>query len=372
MKIPIKVLHCAETIKGGIATYLNLLIPLQSKEDGFEVVHVLIPHSQTSYIQESTNGNVSTFFDMESRLANSFRLSFKAIKIIKHEGINLVHLHSTFAGLFLRIIIFLIFHKKIKVVYCPHGWAWDRDKFFLLKKITIFLERALGFFTDKIVCISNHEIKSALSNSFSTNKLALIRNGIDTTVDTNSNLAIESLWPQRKCRLLFVGRLDYQKGFDLLIEAMNFLDEDIHLKIVGDSVIGRKFINSDTKTNVEFVGWLPTEKLSTLYLTADILVIPSRWEGFGLVALEGMKFSLPIVAARVGGLSEIVEHGISGVLFEPNSVDGLVLAISKIRHENFENMGKRGREILLQQFSITRVHFEIKNMYISLLESSMS
>ena len=117
MKNPIKVLHCAETIKGGIATYLNLLIPLQSKEDGFDVVHILLPYSQTSYIHESIIGNVSTFFDMKSRLANSFRLSLKALKIIKCEGINLVHLHSTFAGLFLRVIIFLIFYFYLILIF---------------------------------------------------------------------------------------------------------------------------------------------------------------------------------------------------------------------------------------------------------------
>lgn len=360
-------MHCAETIKGGIATYVNELLPLQLQDQNFEIVHALIPNSQSSHFKLSNPCRLSTFHDKKSRLINSVLITFSALRIIKNEKINLVHLHSTFSGLFLRMAIFFRHHGMVKIVYCPHGWAWDRDASYIFRLITILLECILSRFTHKIVCISNHEFDSALQHLISNSKLTLIRNGINLNYGDNHISDQKELWPTNKLKLLFVGRLDRQKGFDLLIKSMDFFDDDVYLKIVGDAVLGERLRQDYVKNNIDFLGWLTTPEIAMLYKSADILVIPSRWEGFGLVALEGMKYSLPIVASRVGGLAEVIQDGVTGILIEPNSVNGLVNGISLARHSDFKAMGANGRDRLNNYFNIGRVHMELSCMYKQIL-----
>ncbi|WP_369781564.1 glycosyltransferase [Pseudomonas sp. WC2401] len=93
--------------------------------------------------------------------------------------------------------------------------------------------------------------------------------------------------------------------------------------IVGDYVLGDSE-QLELPSNARHIGWLTAEDLQSLYLTADILIVPSRWEGFGLVAVEAMRAGLPVIASNVGGLAEVVEDNATGILIDPNSVQALV------------------------------------------------
>jgi glycogen synthase len=81
------------------------------------------------------------------------------------------------------------------------------------------------------------------------------------------------------------------------------------------------------RSHIYFTGWLAPNDLDEWYRTADILVVPSRYEPFGMVILEGMLHGLPIVASAVGGPAEILENGRTGFLFPPRDVDALACAI---------------------------------------------
>jgi len=84
------------------------------------------------------------------------------------------------------------------------------------------------------------------------------------------------------------------------------------------------------RDRIHFTGWLTPGQLVELYLTADLLAVPSWYERFGMVILEGMLYGLPIVAAAVGGLSEILEHGRTGILCRPKDAESLGDAILKL------------------------------------------
>jgi len=81
---------------------------------------------------------------------------------------------------------------------------------------------------------------------------------------------------------------------------------------------------------IQFTGWLSPSELATWYRSADVLVVPSRYEPFGMVILEGMLHGLPIVASDVGGPAEILEHGRTALLFAPLDVDGLAAAVTAL------------------------------------------
>jgi len=138
--------------------------------------------------------------------------------------------------------------------------------------------------------------------------------------------------PHCPLRLLYVGRLSPEKGIPVLLRAVTKLACDYELRIVGsgpqqgelellaaDLGIGDK---------VQFCGSRPWgEVLSTVMRSSDILVLPSYTEGLGLVLLEAMSQGVPVVASNVGGIPEIVNHGVSGLLFPVGDADALARAI---------------------------------------------
>lgn len=84
------------------------------------------------------------------------------------------------------------------------------------------------------------------------------------------------------------------------------------------------------RRQIHFTGWLTPEQLSAWYAAADVLVVPSWYEPFGMVILEGMLYGLPIVAARVGGPAEILEHDRTGILCPPKDADALARSITRL------------------------------------------
>jgi glycogen(starch) synthase len=135
-------------------------------------------------------------------------------------------------------------------------------------------------------------------------------------------------------RLLCLGRLVPEKGFDLALTAFASVLERFptaHLTIAGDGPerqsLTRQTIESALANSVDFIGSVLPKEVPQLINKATIVLIPSRLEGFGLVALEAALMARPVVATRVGGLSEVVLHQKTGILIEQEDQTGLAKAI---------------------------------------------
>ncbi len=169
-------------------------------------------------------------------------------------------------------------------------------------------------------------------------------------------------WPDEKRRVLFVGRFDRQKGVDILLEALRELRDSTFAYLAGSPVL-RDGASLNLPDNVRTTGWLSAAELTAYYETADVLVAPSRWEGFGLTAVEAMRAGLPVIATRVGGLTEVVEHGVTGLLVEPNSSAAFVNAIRSAGTEALKSMGEAGRQRFLERFTLDRMHTQLTALY---------
>jgi glycosyltransferase involved in cell wall biosynthesis len=304
-----------------------------------------------------------TLFQREGRsFASLFRMAFAALREIRRSQPDVVHIHSTFAGLVMRPVL-LLKRGGPRVVYCPHGWAFSRETSNLSHQITKWVERVFARITDRIICISGDEFNEAVRAGISAKRLVLVHNGISR--NRPSLDATSAIWPSQKTKVLFIGRLDRQKGCDLLIESARRLEELIDVRIIGASVVGKQE-NPDVPRNVALLGWMNRNQIEAHLERADLVVIPSRWEAFGLVAIEAMRAAKPIVAFRVGALPEIVEDGVTGILCEPVAVVPLVEALQRASKFDLPAAGQLGYARFRHLYDIETTHRALNRVYIEL------
>lgn len=188
-------------------------------------------------------------------------------------------------------------------------------------------EREIIATADRVIAFSPHE-RDALVRLYDADasRIELVPCGVDLSRfrPLGRAAARHQLGINGHKVLLFVGRIEALKGVDLLLHTTAHLETDaeVQVLVVGSDGDGsgeldrlrRLADDLDVGKSVEFVGRVPQEQLAWYYSAADVCVIPSFYESFGLAALESMACGTPVVASRVGGLSTIVEHGRTGYL----------------------------------------------------------
>lgn len=354
-----KVLHCAETIKGGVASYLRELIRLQGRDFGTESVVLVLPASQLGELLVPEGVRVYSYADRRGRAANAFALARTVLAKVREFRPDIVHIHCTYAGATVRPALWLL-ARRLRLVYCPHGWAFSRPLPWLGYIMVRSVERFLANLTESIVCISEHERQLALRAGIRSDRLRLVLNGVAATRPPGEGEPPP--WLPERTRLLFAGRFDDAKGVDILFDALRLLGDKVHAIVAGDTVLadGAALVVPD---NASLIGWLTEAQLEKLFDSADVLVVPSRYEGFSLVAAEAMRAGLAVIASRVGGLPEVVGDGICGVIIEPGSAAALAHCIESHDRSDWERMGRNGPDRVRALFSMERVHREIGDLY---------
>jgi glycosyltransferase involved in cell wall biosynthesis len=169
-----------------------------------------------------------------------------------------------------------------------------------------------------------------------------------------------------------VGRINYNKGQLVLIDAVSKIVKnypDIQVLIVGhdeqrDEIIKRAS-QYDLANRIIFTGKLAPQEVYQLYSIMNVLAIPSIFEGFGMIAIEAMAAGLPVIASRIGGLMEIVEDNITGLLVDPQNAEQLAIAIEKILEnpEDAAKLGETGRQRAEEIFSFDTYSHNIIDLY---------
>ncbi|WP_199088314.1 glycosyltransferase, partial [Bosea sp. ASV33] len=310
-KPPLRILHVAETVRGGIATYLNELHRHHAPVFGEANLAYVVPGDHRADLDAIADSNIWAYGRTGRNIRSLWNLVTSTRAAVRQLRPDVVHLHSTFAGMVLRPALKAMF-PELRLVYCPHGWAFLRDASAVSHFTTRSMERLLAPLASRIICISNCEFRAAVAAGIAPRRLALVHNGIAAERPKRQVKG----WHDPRLKVLFVGRLDRQKGYDLLLKAAAALEGDIHLHMIGSTVVGRDQ-PLELPSNVEMQGWQHHYTIEGQLDEADLVVIPSRWEGFGFVALEAMRAHKPIVAFAVGALPEIIEDGVTGLLCSP-------------------------------------------------------
>jgi len=339
----VKILHVGEYVNGGVATYLKTLLSGLQKYDDIEN-YLLISEYKSQQGWENITKKVF-YYKYKRSIANIF-LAIKQIHaVIKDINPDIIHVHSTWAGLFVRLP-YLLKKRKAKIIYQSHGWSFLMDTSKYKKNIYAFVEKILSIPTDKIINISNYEQNQAIKYGLNKNKMVMIYNGVEDKVN-KSNLKLN--WDRNKINLLFVGRLDRQKGLDLFLDVYNKIKlENIHLYVIGASILDNNLPQS-TKY-VTYLGWVDNKDIDAYYQACDAVIMPSRWEGFGLVAIEAMKNSKAVIVSNRGALPELIEDDFTGYIFNIENKNSLKNSLLKLDKEKMNILGINGRDIYLQKF----------------------
>jgi glycosyltransferase involved in cell wall biosynthesis len=163
--------------------------------------------------------------------------------------------------------------------------------------------------------------------------------------------------------VLFVGRLEPAKGLECLLDILGLLREEFQATVVGEgsadyeASLRQRVRSRGLSGKVEFAGRVDNDRLDAYYRAAAVVVVPSLWpEPFGIVGIEAMAHSRPVVAFDVGGISEWLEDGGTGYLVARGDIGGLAGKIDLLLGDRAlrERLGRRGHETAGRLFTWER------------------
>lgn len=282
---------------------------------------------------------------------DDIRAFWKIVRIIRRERPDIVHTHTAKAGTLGRLAA-LFTGVKVRV-HTFHGHVF-RHYFSRLKtRLFIFIERILGLFTTKVIAISDRQKEDLVSNFkvVPDGKCVVVPLGLDLDrlVDKSpSDRSLKSGLGMRDGELCvgMIGRLVPIKNHEMFLKAAASISRrrpDLNVKylIVGDGGLRPGLEKMAALLNINdkviFMGW--RADLSEIYSLLDIVALTSRNEGTPLALIEAMAMTKPVLATNVGGVPDIVEDGVSGILVKDNDEEGFVLSAIRL----LEDEGLRAR-----------------------------
>lgn len=361
----IKIVHIAQS-PGGVLEYLYMFLK-NFNNNKYE--HILIVSQDYEKDLEKFKPLVKDIYIVpmvrEINIKKDIIAIFKIRKILKGIKPDIVYLHSSKAGALGRIA--LLFNFKTKIIYNAHGWYFNAEMSSKKKKIFVLIEKILAIKTNMIINISQSEYDSALKYKItSKKKMCIIDNGIDFSKFNNSSqYRIETRKKynisDKEILIGVVGRLTEQKDPISTIKAFNEIyknNKNVKLMYVGSGELEKdvKEIAEENKIQDRIIitGWVNNVEK---YIPAfDIAILPSKWEGFGLVLIEYMACNKPIVGSNVGGISNIIEDDINGLLCNKNDYINLSEKILKLIND------VEKRKNIIENNKIKRKKYDINEL----------
>ncbi len=328
---------------GGIAEHVYELSKALTRK-GWEV-HVVtlgtFPYEENEGVHLHRIAIDASKPDFITRMNEAMKEIGASIIESSNTNIDIVHAHDWMVG---SAAIALASRYKKPLVATIHSTEFGRSRGIneeYQMRIHEAEERLVRSSDHVIVC--SESMKREIQGLFGvTEKISVIPNGIDTSkfdslVDRDA--IKEKFCSQRSSKLiLFLGRLVYQKGVNVLIGALpiilaRYSKKEVKLVIVGEGPM-RKQLEMDAaylgvSKHIVFTGFLDDHEVRSLLKSADVVVVPSLYEPFGIVALEAMAAKTPVVVSDIDGLSELISKG-EGIKVPPNSSERLAASIIKV------------------------------------------
>lgn len=266
-------------------------------------------------------------------------------KVLRRIKPHVVHTHLFGADVWGRIAARRL---GIPVVTTEHNINKDES---IIKHV---IKRGLSGYSERYV-VPSAAVGDYVHTAYGVRKnhITAIRNGIDITRFSRT----KKLLVKQPIRLLILGRLAEQKGHAVALAALSQAAQlPWTLTIAGDGPNRRALNHMVQRLGLsERITFLPaTTRPEALYARHDVVLVPSRWEGLGLVAMEGMAAGRLVIGANTGGIPEIITHKKTGLLFDVGSSDSLVREIEYAfdHQKEMEKIAAHAKEKAIESFGI--------------------
>ena len=219
------------------------------------------------------------------------------------------------------------------------------------------------------VIVNSNYMKNELQRLFGLpyEKINVIPNGVNLSnfagVERDYNFRRQYAMDNEKI-ILYVGRLVYEKGVQHLIAAMpkilsNYHDAKLIISGRGGMMdeLRQEASNLGLNDKIYFTGYLDSKQVQKMYKCADVAVFPSTYEPFGIVALESMLAGVPTVVSDVGGLDEIITHGVDGMKAYAGNANSIADSVTALLydHQLASNVSKKARQKVKEQFNWEKI-----------------
>lgn len=275
-------------------------------------------------------------------------------RIVKQERVDIVHSHHRLPEMLAKLALLGTGVPTVATVHALVGGM-----------------KLLSFRSDKLFAVSNAIVEMLTSEfSISYKRIEIVRN-IPRTLSQPLQDAVENFKTAFNFRtnefiVSGVGRLHHEKGFDLLLQAMSCLT---HLPITlllagnGPEKAALKQYAAQHKLNVHFLDEVKDVEL--IYHITDAVVVPSRQESAGLVAIEAAAFSKPVIATSIGGLIETIQHNESGILVPPEAPQSIAAAIENLYNDRQKAtlLGQALHRWVLKNYSAEQIGDRVERVY---------
>ncbi|MFH1259479.1 MAG: glycosyltransferase family 4 protein [Elusimicrobiota bacterium] len=307
------------------------------------------------------------------------------VKILYSLKPDIVHTHSSKAGILGRWAAFLVRVKKI--VHTPHGHVFYGYYNQALSRLFVLIERITALITDRLIALTEGEKNETLQLGIGKpKKWVIIHSGVEVSFVNQTEparLKEELKIPENVSVVGTVARLDPVKGIEYFIQAIKLLQGykltfPVYYLIVGDGSerekLERQAAQYGLDRQVFFAGWRrDTVELISLM---DIYVQPSLNEGMGKTLIQAQLCGKPIVATRVGGIPDVVKDNLTGILVPAQDVQTLARAIFCLLKDKTtaESMGMMGRSWVTEKingfprFSVQAMVKRTEDVYSSLFD----
>jgi len=376
MPKPIKILQLTGITVGGSAEHVLLLAsrlpadefeihlafsgggPLDQefRDTGLEVLDYAPSHGDGSFTQGSPDGPIELL-----------RQFLRIRRLIANGDFDIVHTHTSVAGAMGRIAAITCWHRPLRL-HMLHAYASHDEVPQPKRAVFRLFEMAIDKITSNYVAGSEFIKRVGVARHiFKPSKTTVIHYSSDSEIGMGTSderqSVLESMGVPLTARVVaLVGRVEDQKGVDNLVGVAPAVLEqvpDTHFVIVGDGSLtpGLREMAAQlgVTENVHFVGW--RSDIPEIMRSIDILAIPSRWEAFGIVNLEAMAASKPVVGFAVEGIPEVVEHGTTGLLSDPGDRDAFAQDLISVLNDQdlADRLGKAGALRFAEMFATDRM-----------------
>ena len=323
------------------------------------------------FLEGAQQQNIPVFF-LKQQGMSYFSLLRQAIKEVNFHEVSIIQTHGfkpSVLGFFVQLFC------RVKWICFLHGTTSENLKV----KLYYLIENIVQLFAARTVLVSEAQRDKILCG-YDRNRVKILHNAINidypVPVSPDRQPVRDLLGLPDDCRLLVVvGRFSPEKGVDVFIDAVARLSQvnnGIRAILVGDGQ-ERKRLKAqadrlDITDNLHFVGFTKTP--GDYLVEADIVVVPSRSEGIPNAVLEAMALGKPVVATAVGGIPEIIEDGISGLLVPPERPDLLADAIETVLEdqEMYDRFVVNGKKRMKESFSIKQRVSKLLSIYHQVLD----